>query len=141
MFYAAAIAIGMVISIMVNANGLLQQGAGTMAALIVVHAIGLAVSLTVIAVRRERPGPLKGVPPVYFLAGVVGVGILFLNNLTFASLGVTLTVSLGVLGQFVASSLIDHFGWFGLPRRPFGTDKALGSFLILGGIALMAFPR
>ncbi|NCB32011.1 MAG: EamA-like transporter family protein, partial [Clostridia bacterium] len=59
------------------------------------------------------------------------------NNLTFAALGVSATLAIGLLGQVGTSALIDQFGWFGVKRRPFRPKHLISFGLILAGIVVM----
>jgi transporter family-2 protein len=136
----AAVGIGVIISFMLTANGLLQGSVGPWNALLVVHAAGLLSVLAILLVRRQGIGlsALRATPWYLFCAGFLGIALLFINNRTFQSLGVTLTVALGIFGQLVASGVIDHFGLFGLERRPFRPAKLGGNLLIVLGIVLMS---
>jgi transporter family-2 protein len=133
-----AAAVGAVICLMLVANAALQQFLAPAAALVCVHVIGLALALPLAAlvkVRPQKPGPFP-----WYLAtgGLVGVALLLINNRTIPVLGAGLTVALGVIGQLGASAVIDHFGLFGLTRRSFRPNQALGLAVALGGVLLMA---
>jgi len=132
-----AVGIGIVISLMIAANGALQGAIGPTGALLVIHLIGLLTVLPLLWILPRRGG--GHIPWFLFLAGLLGVALLFINNRTVVSLGATLTVSLGIVGQLVASAIIDHFGLFGLDRRPFRWAKLPGYGLILGGIFVMSW--
>jgi transporter family-2 protein len=133
-----AMAVGALICLMLVANAALQQALSPAAALVSVHVIGLTLALPLAAlakVRPQRPGPFP-----WYLAtgGLVGVGLLLINNRTIPVLGAGLTVALGVIGQLGASAVIDHFGLFGLTKRPFQLNQAFGLVVALGGVLLMA---
>ena len=63
-------------------------------------------------------------------------GCIFLtgNILLFPKLGAVQTVIFPVLGQIIAGSLIDEFGWFGAPVLPMVWHKILGLILVLFGV-------
>jgi transporter family-2 protein len=126
---------------MLAANGALQEGLGPFQALLAIHLVGLASVVPLLWIVRERPRRSGPIPWYLFTAGLLGVALLFINNRTIVSLGATLTVSLGILGQLAASSVIDHFGMFGLERRPFRWTKLPGHLLILAGLVVMALPQ
>lgn len=140
MNYLAAVAIGTVISVMLSANGILQEAAGAVNAMLIVHLVGLATVWAVLLFRRPKFRLKRDTPWYLYIAGFLGIGLLFINNRTFSSLGVTLTVALGMFGQLIASALIDQFGWFGLIKRPFHLQKTGGYLLVTAGIVLMALP-
>ena len=52
-------------------------------------------------------------------------------------LGVSLTVSLSLLGQLITSLVIDHFGCFNMPVAEFDKKKILGLVIIIAGIYVM----
>ena len=140
MYQSAAIGIGVMISLMVTANSGLQTLVGALPSLLVIHLSGIVLVAIILLARRSRFRGLAGTPPWYFMGGVVGIGLLFTNNLTIASLGVTLTVSLGILGQMLMSAVVDHLGLFGLERRPFSARKAAGMGIMAAGLAVMVLP-
>lgn len=73
--------------------------------------------------------------------GLLGVIGLTGNILLFPKLGGVQTVILPILGQILASMMIDHFGLFGSPVIPFSLIRALGVLLlILGMFAVIALP-
>lgn len=128
---------GAVICLMQVANAALQRTLDPVTSLLVVHATGLALVLPLALLGRAkapRPTPVRW--PL-FLAGFVGIALLLINNRTIPVLGAALTVSLGVLGQLAASALVDHFGLFGLVRRPFRAVQVLGLAAVVAGVLLM----
>lgn len=73
--------------------------------------------------------------------GLLGVIGLTGNILLFPKLGGVQTVILPILGQILASMMIDHFGLFGSPVILFSLIRALGVLLlILGMFAVIALP-
>ena len=141
MYSLATIGIGVVISFMLSANGVLQDSVGPFNAMLVVHVCGLVTVLLVMLIGRQRFEFRRDAPWYLFCAGLFGIALLFINNRTFLSLGVTLTISLGILGQLLASGVIDHFGLLGLRRRPFRIRKLGGYDFIIAGIVVMSLPR
>ena len=59
------------------------------------------------------------------------------NNLSFAALGVSATLALGLLGQTAAALLVDSFGWFGAQKLKFDKRRLVGALLIAAGAAAM----
>lgn len=141
MYQVSALAIGVLISVMLLANGALQAAFGAKAALLVIHATGTLAMIPILFLKRAPLKALDCVPPYLFLAGAVGVALVFLNNTTVASIGLTLTIAFGVVGQLIASGIVDRYGLFGLQRRPGNWRKIAGLALILAGVVTMAWPR
>ncbi|MEY4722403.1 MAG: hypothetical protein RIQ46_2128 [Pseudomonadota bacterium] len=52
-------------------------------------------------------------------------------------MGAASFVAFILLAQLVTSALVDHFGWFGMARRPIDTLRLAGLLTIAVGIAIM----
>ncbi len=132
-----AVFVGMLVAIMVTFNGLLANYAGAYPALIIIHIVGLAIILPTMFLKREKLSKLKGIPIYLFSAGALGVFMVYSNNLCFNFLGVSLTLSLVLLGQSIASCIIDHYGLLGMEIKKFQKEKLLGFILVSIGIIIM----
>lgn len=128
---------GIFIAVMIAQNGDLGAAYGNYHATLLIHVVGLCCILLWMLARREKIRLDRSTPFIYLLGGAFGVGTVVLNNLCFWDLGVSLTLALGLLGQCMAGGLVDHFGWFGLPKRPFQKQHLLSFFMIAAGIAVM----
>ena len=54
------------------------------------------------------------------------------------SVGLGLLVTAGYIGQGILAALIlDHFGFFGLPRQPVNLTRIVGVALVLAGAVLV----
>lgn len=132
-----AAVIGVTICLMLVANAALQQALDPVSALLVVHLIGLVLVVPLAVLIRTKAADWKAVPWPLFTRGLVGVVLLLINNWTIPLLGAGLTVALGVLGQLTASAVVDHFGLFGLARRPFRPAQGAGLTVAAAGVLLM----
>ena len=141
MYPASAMAIGVLISFMLLANGALQTAFGATVSLVIIHATGTAAMLAVLLIKRASLKNLDTVSPYLYFAGALGVVLVFLNNKTVASIGLTMTIAFGVIGQLIVSSVIDHYGIFGLEKRPGNPKKIAGLALILSGVLTMAWSK
>lgn len=137
MYQSSALAIGALISLMLTANGALQAAFGPALGLVILHATGTVAVLALLFSKRATFVLAEAVPFHLFLSGALGVVLVFLNNTTVATIGLTLTIALGVIGQIVVSSLVDHLGLFGLEKRAWNRRKITGLALILSGVAVM----
>ncbi|MCF7945065.1 MAG: DMT family transporter, partial [Spirochaetia bacterium] len=80
----------------------------------------------------------KASAPFYlYIGGVIGVLMVFGNNICFIQLGTSVTLAAGILGQSLASLAIDTTGFLGLPKYGFNKKKIVGLMLNLFGILLM----
>lgn len=134
---ASAVAVGVLISLMLQANGELQTAFGAAWSLLIIHAVGTLALVFVLFVRRASFEMKEDVPLYLYSAGALGVLLVFFNNAAVSSIGLTLTIALGVVGQLVTSSVVDRYGLFGLARRRGNPRKIVGFVLILAGIAVM----
>lgn len=138
LYEGLALLSGVLIAVMVTANGLLYASVGPWMSLVIIHICGLAtVGAMLIARRRRFSLRAAGVPWPMYLAGVGGVVNTLLNNLCFGPLGAAMMLAITVVGQILFSSLIDHFGWFGMTRYPFRKDKLAGFSLMALGLLAM----
>jgi transporter family-2 protein len=71
----------------------------------------------------------------------MSVLLVFFNITTVTAIGLTLTIALGLVGQIIASSVVDHYGLFTLEKRRWNMKKLSGFALIAAGIAVMAWPK
>ena len=141
MYPTSAMVIGSLISLMIFANGSLQLAFGATLSIVIIHAIGTVILVFVLFFKRASFKTTEKINPSLFSAGALGVVLVFINNSTVASIGLTLTIALGIVGQLVVSSFIDHYGLFNLEKRRGNPKKILGFVLISAGIAVMAWPK
>jgi transporter family-2 protein len=141
MYEAAAIGLGSLISVMLSMNSGLERSLGQVRSLLVIHIVGMLLVSAILAFRRERPILKSGMPWFYYGAGAKGVLLTFLNNWAIGALGVTITLTLGILGQLSASALIDQFGLLGMVKRPFKIGKLAGLALVLAGVFVMTLGK
>ena len=137
MYRAAAVFIGILIAIMVTFNGVLANYTDQYVSILIIHIVGLISVVIVLIIKKEKFKSHKYIPFYFFSAGLIGVIIVFLNNLCFNSIGASLTLSLGIFGQLVLACFIDHYGLFGLDIYKFKKKKIVGFFIILLGLITM----
>ena len=141
MYPTSAMVIGSLISLMLFANGSLQLAFGATLSIVIIHAIGTVILIFVLFFKRASFKTTEKINPYLFFAGALGVVLIFINNSTVASIGLTLTIALGIVGQLVVSSFIDHYGLFNLEKRRGNPKKMFGFVLISAGIVVMAWPK
>ncbi|XLM20076.1 DMT family transporter, partial [Chromobacterium piscinae] len=80
-------------------------------------------------------------PPRWaYLGGMPGALVVALAAITVNSpLAMSGTLALGMAGQLLFGLLSDHFGGFGMPRRPLRLNDALALLLALSGCAVLIF--
>ncbi|MEN6470075.1 MAG: DMT family transporter [Clostridiaceae bacterium] len=129
---------GALIAVMILMNGDLGMAWGNYHATAFVHLSGLiAIALVVLFRREPLKGSLRAAPWQHYLGGVIGILGVVGNNVSFAALGVSATLALGLLGQTAAALFIDSFGWLGAKKVPFDRRRLVGAGLIAAGAAAM----
>lgn len=130
---------GVLIAVMLMINGILANETGNYVSSVIIHSVGLISVIVIIFINRTRIVPKKGIPFYLYSAGAIGVFTVLCNNISYSGLGASLTLSLGLLGQLLASVVIDHFGLFRMNRVKFEKRKLMGLAVIISGIIVMAF--
>ncbi|MGG2468841.1 DMT family transporter [Paraclostridium bifermentans] len=137
MNYLISILTGVVLSIMIVLNGDLGNATGNYISSVIIHFVGLIGIIILLVVTKSKIKNLKGVPFYMFSGGLIGILTVLFTNISFTNLGVSLTVSLALLGQLVTSIVIDHFGYFDLEVNKFEKKKIIGLGIIILGIFIM----
>ena len=99
-----------------------------------VHVIAAVLLVLYIKVVEKKKMVFAGAPWYVYLVGFMGVGMVASSSWVTLQIGATAMMSLSVIGQMVSSAMVDHYGWFGVERKPF-TWKQLPCYaLVLAGI-------
>lgn len=135
-----AFAAGVVLPVQVGVNATLRGPLGNpvMAALtsFLVGSLGLAVFLVLTRASLPARTALAMVPPWAWLGGLLGAFYVSTTIIVGPRLGAATLLSLSVLGQLVASLVIDHYGWLGFPTHPISSVRLAGALLVFGGVLL-----
>lgn len=137
MNYFISIFTGAILAIMISLNGGVSTVSGNYASSVIIHFVGLIGIIAVLLVTKSKFKNLKGIPFYMFTGGLIGILTVLFTNTSFSTLGVSLTVSLSLLGQLITSIAVDHFGYFNLPVNKFDRKKILGFIIIIIGIYVM----
>ncbi|GMQ65327.1 DMT family transporter [Vallitalea maricola] len=137
MFEFVAVFNGVLIALMISFNGLLAQQIGNNESLIIIHLVGLIGTSIIFLISRNKLQSIKGLPKYLFLGGAIGIFNVTMNNVCFDKLGVALTISLGLMGQLIASMCIDHFGLLGVKKNKINIRKLTGIAIMSIGIIVM----
>lgn len=130
---------GGVIAIMVIFNGQLTAVCGTYPAAAVIHGTGLAFTLLILAVKREKPFKKTGLPLWLYLGGAVGFGTTVFNNTAFGKISVSAIMALCLMGQSISSIAADQWGLFGMEKRKFHVKRLWGIGISLCGTAILLY--
>lgn len=128
---------GILIAIMIFLNGALSERIGLYISTLIYHVLGLILILLVSIVEKNKLPKFNKISAVLFIPGILSVLVIFLNNLSLSKIGITLTAGMGLFGQLVLSTLVDHFGLFGMPVNKLRKEKILSFSIIISGLIFM----
>ena len=137
MYKNLALINGFVLAIMVFLNGMLSSITGPYISTLIYHVLGFSLIIFISIIKKNKLSNLKEVPPLLFLPGVLSVLTILLNNISIPKIGITLSIGAALFGQLVMSSLVEHFGLFGMSINKLKKEKILGLSVISLGIIVM----
>jgi bacterial/archaeal transporter family-2 protein len=76
-------------------------------------------------------------PAWVWFGGLFGAAYVVLAILLADRIGAALVSATGIFGQLVASILIDHYGWFGMPVQRATPARLIGAALLAAGVVLI----
>lgn len=139
MYHFIALFSGFLLGCMIFFNGALAAVIGPVPGSFIVHAAGLALSFLLILKIREKPvKPLPPAPRWAYFGGAFGGILVVITGVTVNSeIGVAGTVAMVLVGQVLLGMVTDHFGHFGLARRPLSARDVIQITLVLAGSGLL----
>ncbi|MET9230006.1 DMT family transporter [Lentzea sp. NPDC003310] len=101
----------------------------------------LAIVVVLLLSRTPAPdlAPVRDMPWWGWLGAGCAAAYVTATFLLIPEIGAAVTVALTVTGQQVASAVVDHFGLFRMPRRPFTAARGTGLALLVAGSLLVQF--
>ncbi len=139
MFFFLAGLSGILLTLMIHTTGVLASYTSALAASLILHA--LASTSSFIGLLFSSRKPQSEAPRwYYYLGGTLGAFIVMFHNIVVNSpLGMASLIAFTLLGQMVGSVLIDHFGFFALPRRSMTKKQWQQMALFFGGSLLILY--
>ena len=128
---------GILQSAMMSFNGMLSESIGLFGVSLVVHVSGGILLVLYILIFIREKITLKGMPWHLYSAGFFGVLLVSVSSYCVGILGAAATTCLSVAGQLFISAVIDHYGWFHVPKVPFSPKRIPCFLMILAGIILL----
>jgi len=124
---------------MVAFNGVLANYIGNNYSSIIIHIVGLIGISFILLLNKNKISLPQNTPLYLYSAGAIGVLTVLFSNISFNTLGASITLSLGLLGQSISSIIIDNYGLLGMKVHKFNKKKITGFALISLGIIVMTF--
>lgn len=139
--YVLAFAAGLVLTVQVGVNATLRAGLGNpfIAALasFLVGLAGLALFLALTRASLPTRAAVSAVPLWAWAGGLLGAFYVASTIIVGPRLGAAALLALSVLGQLLASIVVDHYGWLGFPQHSISLARILGAVLLFGGVLLI----
>jgi transporter family-2 protein len=140
-YIVVALAIGLLLPLQVGINAELAQRVSSpiTAAFIsfAIGTIGLMFLLSVSRVSWPNWNSVVSFPAWLWLGGLIGAFAVFGGIISGPKIGLLSLVALVLTGQLVASLIMDHNGWLGLPIRELSLGRISGSILLLIAVVLI----
>jgi bacterial/archaeal transporter family-2 protein len=128
---------GMAVTLQGQFMGVMDSVIGTRESVFITYASGgLVVTFVMLFLRGGNLRATASVPWYVFGAGLLGLLIVGTIGFTVPRLGLTSALTLVIAGQFLASILIEQFGWFGSPVRTVEWSRLIGILILLLGVWL-----
>jgi transporter family-2 protein len=139
--YLAALIAGALLTVQVGLNSTLGRSAGNMRFAVLMNflvgSVGLLVYFAAAGGGLPTRNSLAAVPAWAWFGGFLGAFYVSVATLVGPRIGAAALLALTVLGQLLASLLVDQFGWLGFPMQPISPTKLAGAALLLGGVGLI----
>ncbi|MCA9645599.1 MAG: DMT family transporter [Polyangiaceae bacterium] len=140
-FIVLVVLVGVVLPAQAGINAELRRNLGhPFLAGIVNFGGGLVIlAVAALSVRTGLPkwSAIAGAPWWAYLGGLCGAALVLAGVVAAPRLGAALLIASLVMGQLVASVVIDHFGFLGYAVRPVTLARVAGVLLLAGGVFLV----
>jgi bacterial/archaeal transporter family-2 protein len=137
MYYIGSVIAGVLISVMIFANGEVSTHYGLYAGTAIIHFIGLVAATAILFVKKESLKVKEKVPMIAYTGGIFGFITIICNNFAFGKISISAILALGLLGQSLTSLIFDEIGVLGMPVKKFKPSKIIGILLVAIGIVIM----
>jgi len=136
MYYIISIFIGFIISTMTAMNGGLSNSYSLYPTSIIVHVLALIILTIILVIRRENVFIKEKLPFFYYIGGALGFLTLIFSNYAYPYLGVSVLLSLCLLGQSITSLVLDMFHVFNHNQK-INFRTIIGIVILTVGIVVM----
>jgi transporter family-2 protein len=141
MLYALAFVAGLILTVQVGANSTFSNKLShpLMATLtsFVVGLIGLVLYMLLARSSLPQRAAFATVPAWARARVLLGAFYVASTAIVGPKLGSASLLALSVLGQLVASLVVDHYGWLGFPQHTISIVRLLGAALLFAGVLLI----
>ena len=131
---------GMGLSVEAGLLGPLGEEVGHLWATLSIFGVGAALLflLSLLTGKPSEHRPFSTLPRWQLIGGLLGPVYVIMLTLATPIIGVAMMMIAILSGQVAKSLLIDHFGWFGIPRKRVGIQRLFALALIVAALVLIA---
>lgn len=142
MYLVLPVVAGLAITLQSTLSGNLSIKIGTMETTLLIHFFGFLTALLVFVLTSNQITDIFGkINYVVIIAGSLGVFIVYSLATSININGVATTIMISIMIQLIASSVIDHFGLFGITKHPINIPQLLSLGLVLTGVILFQLNK
>ncbi|HSY07456.1 MAG TPA: DMT family transporter [Steroidobacteraceae bacterium] len=139
--YVVTFLAGVLLTVQVGLNSTLGRAVGNVRFAILMNflvgSVGLLIYFAAAGGGLPSRSGLAAAPAWAWFGGLLGACYVAVATLVGPRIGAAALLALTVLGQLLASLLVDQFGWLGFPLQPISLTKLAGAALLLGGVGLI----
>jgi len=139
-----AIMSGVLLALMINVNSELATTTTAFQASWIAHGVGAAIAVVLYAIFKSS-GKTRGqvvVQKWYWFGGIPGAFTVVLASVTVQSgIGLTGTLALALIGQFIMSIFIEHVGLLNQPIIKLSLVNAFPTLLVTVGALLIIYGK
>ena len=135
-----ALVAGILIAVQAPTNAILAKASGSpvVAAFISFFVGTIALGALVAATSGRVFAPeLRDVPWYAWVGGLYGAVFVAVAAFAAPRIGIGILLTAAIAGQLLAALILDHYGFFGLPRQPVNLTRIAGVTLVLAGAMLV----
>ncbi len=134
---ALALGIGFVLSLQPPINAGLARYSGVVESSAISFTIGaIALLVASFAIGGGSFVAALKAPPVFWLGGLLGATYVTLTIFLIPRIGALAMMASVIVGQMLASLLVDHYGILGVPVHPISWTRIVGVLIMLVGLRL-----
>lgn len=141
LYTSMAFFVGFMLPVQVGINAELARyiNSPVLAALIsfAVGAAILGASVLLFKIPLPAFSHVTAMPSWAWGGGVIGAAVVLGSIIAGPKIGALALVGILLVGQLIASVLIDHFGWLGFPIQKMNAVRLVGALLLVGGFFLI----
>jgi len=138
LFFAVALMAGILLSTEAAIGGALGENIGELEASLFVFAAGVAVLMPIVLfTQRQNLSKAFKLPKWELTGGFLGAFYLVLLLISVNLIGVGVSMVAVIIGQIVTSIVIDHLGWFGIPKMKIDRNRLTAVVLLISALFLI----